>query len=218
MNPGYGLNMRELLIGDFTRMAHVYRFSTVLCMKRESSAEHTFFTSWISFVISHYVKQKGMHVSLGEVLTKCLVHDLEECRTGDINRLFKYSSHELRQAIDRSAYVMLGQTLDKMFDQDNEMTFEKSVLHHWRTSKDDTVEGRIVKFADFLSVLSYMWAEVRFSNQTMFRYHDDVAAYAAEFNDPSFDFIRELVVDAQEIVEKVLSSPENRRPFEIEER
>jgi len=200
------LDMRELLTGDLTRMAHVYRYSSVLVLKKESTAEHTFFTTVYALAVACWVEEVSQEVGGGEgpnlehVLLRALLHDLEECRTGDINRMFKRSSSELYEAIQEGARYQVRTVLDAVFPNPDSSWIQSLLFGVWNEAKDDTLEGKIVTFADFLSVVAYMLSEMNCSNRTMLRYHEEVLRYANIFNGSDYDFIRPLVTEVHGMI------------------
>jgi 5'-deoxynucleotidase YfbR-like HD superfamily hydrolase len=213
------LNVRELLLGDVTRLAHVYRFSSVLVLKRESTAEHTFFTTWFSLCLALWVEKRveegslDVLLSLSMVLKKAVCHDLEECRTGDINRLFKHSDPALRAAINSQSQVEARRAISPLFGDSSEST--RRIWEAWNTSKDSSYEGLIVALADYMSVLSFMWSEIRCSNQTMLRYHEEMLEYVKGFSSPVFDFLRPVVDEVQAITYSLFSQRVRARLEEI---
>ncbi len=52
---------------------------------RESVAEHTYLTTFIAYVLG----QLAPHVDAHKLICMCLIHDLPEARTGDLNTVHK---------------------------------------------------------------------------------------------------------------------------------
>ena len=72
----------------------------------------------------------------------------------------------------------------------------------WENAKDESYEGRIVAFADFLSVLAYITEELRSSNATMREHLISMREYYQKFCAPEFNFIRPLVQQAGDILHR----------------
>ena len=136
-------------------------------------------------------------VNIGTVLSKAVMHDVEECITGDINRPFKYSSTDVAETLHSAAIKATRKALDTL-QLDGHV--QHNLGHIWHDAKDNTKEGRIVKFADYLSVLSYM-AEELSQNMTMRSNREEMRKYALIFEYSDFDFIRPLVNQSKEILE-----------------
>ena len=64
---------------------------------KESVAEHTFSTTFISYVMSRMLPD----VDALKLISMCLIHDLPEARTGDLNAVHKqYVTADDRKALE----------------------------------------------------------------------------------------------------------------------
>lgn len=201
------LNLRAMLSGDLTLMRFVHRFSSFRVQHRESVAEHTFFTTIYSMLIADYVDDAGeVAVDIQMVLRKALIHDIEEARTGDILRMFKHRDEDVAEAISRAAAGEVFLMLDTLLpDGPVPSNMHDAYMMLWQDCKDDTIEGRIVKFADFLSVMSYLLQELESANHVLKQRTADFHNYLRMFDSPDFDFIRPLVDEAHAIARTELS-------------
>lgn len=195
------LDLRELLTGDVNRLRHITRYSTNPQIHRESVAEHCYYVALYGLVISFWVNDEKGEPDIDElkVLRRCLTHDLDETRTGDFQRPFKYRRPELREMLNEVAEEELKDAVAPIFSrEDTRAIFTQYMASMWRGAKDETYEGRIVEFADFLSVLSHMAV-----NATVLRDFDSMIEYAKTFLDPRFDFLRPIVDQALVIAEEI---------------
>jgi putative hydrolase of HD superfamily len=80
---------------------------------RESVAEHTFLTAFVGFVLA----QMHPHADRPRLLEMCLIHDLGEARTGDLNYVQKkyVVADENRAVDDLSRQVPFGNTITRLF-------------------------------------------------------------------------------------------------------
>lgn len=80
---------------------------------RESVAEHTFLTTFVGFVLAHM----HPHVDRPKLLEMCLIHDLGEARTGDLNYVQKkyVVADENRAVNDLSRQVPFGPSISGLF-------------------------------------------------------------------------------------------------------
>lgn len=193
------LNLRELLIGMPVRLRYVNRFSTCRVLKSESVAEHCFFVGFYALMIAEWCRfeASSLSLNLGEILTRALVHDLDEAATGDVPRFFKYSDPELKVHLDVVAERGVDSITSKLWESDG---VRRGILFNWKQAKNDTPEGRIIEFADFLSVLSYIYEEVRSSNSIMKEHIYGMVGYYKNFEGHEFNFIRPLIEDARKIL------------------
>ena len=201
------LNLKEMLIGMPTRLRYVDRFSTCRVIKKESVAEHCFFVALYSLFIAEWCDNQGTlsaPVNISGILANALLHDIDEAATGDVPRFFKYSDPALKTHLDEVAAKGVRQIAKKLWDEGDAISW---IMCCWKNAKSNTPEGRILEFADFLSVLSYSWEEVRQSNVIMKEHLTDMAAYYQRFTTEDFDFLRPLINDARTILfEEILTN------------
>lgn len=197
------LQIDKLLTGALVHSRYVKRFSTCRVQYPETVAEHSFFTALFAMVIADWVIERwGYDIDLGELLRRALVHDLEEVRTGDLIRPFKHSSPEFNRQVEDAARHCFIELLEELFDA----RYVTELVMLWENAKDETLEGRILAFADFLSVLGYVLEEIRGSNRTMRKHVLMLRDYVNKFDEEEFEFLRPLVIQAKQLVnEEVLA-------------
>lgn len=163
------LNMRELLCGDPARLRYVVRFGTCFRMHDESVAEHSFFVCYYAAMLGRWWEQQhGKGLNWQHMMSAAAVHDGEEGLTGDIPRPFKYVSPTVTDSVNDAASVALLHSMEVLH---GEGCGDAAYWHHlWDTAKDmKTAEGRIVAFADFLSVLSWAYTELLVAKNALLR-------------------------------------------------
>src|SRR3990167_6610552 len=151
--------LKELLLGSSSRLKNIIRFSNSHRIQDESVAEHSFGTALYCLVIGNELKLAGLELDVNLAVQRALVHDIEESHSGDFIRTFKHSDPELSKAIDRAAEKFAKSLFDEMSPKGS-----KNLLALWKNAKDRTLEGMLVEFADFLSVLSYVIRESQMGN------------------------------------------------------
>lgn len=193
------LNIKELLIGMPVRLRYVDRFSTCRVMKKESVAEHSFYVAFYSLMIAwwcdNHTGQANLNVA--DLLTKALLHDIDEAATGDIPRFFKYSDDSLKNHLDEVAQKGVHMIAEKLWHNESAIS---EIMFDWKQAKNDTREGRILELADFLSVLSYVYEEIRSSNFVMREHLQAMAEYYEKFTTHDYDFLRPLIKEARTIL------------------
>lgn len=197
------LSLDALLCGDVDRLRFISRFSTCNVIHKESVAEHSFYVAFYALQIGHWVTTVSIDrsVRFDVLLGRALVHDIDESRTGDFYRPFKYSSDTLREHLEHAA----GLEVKGIFERLWEDSVPRSLMHaHWLFAKSADTEGCILAFADFLAVLSYMWTEVKVANHTMREHKESMRAYIQTFYAPKFEFLTPLVAEAEAILEEIL--------------
>src|ERR1039457_105010 len=197
------LQLHQLLNGDANRLRYITRFPTAYASQRETTAEHCFYTALYSMMIGMWVNDVlPGHVSMSQLLEQALVHDLEEARTGDVFRPFKHSNPELKKAIDAQGLVEVCEIFHTMLP--GSVMLADELCEKWERAKDTySPEGCIVAFADYLSVMGYVWQEARVANSDMHVHAVHMLEYAQKSEASEFNFMRELVDQAKLIWQEV---------------
>jgi len=206
------MKLERLLFGEAERLRHVQRFSTCALTHKESVAEHGFYVILYSLAIAQWAWERGDEAFQGAcgtrvglehgVLLRATLHDLEEARTGDIYRPFKHSSPALTEALETAAAEEVKVVLADVFDDDIQAASRRLINHEtWRNSKDHTVAGSIVAFADFLSAMATMLFERRLHNYTIDEHRTTLAEHLKTFRAERFEFLAPLVRQATSLME-----------------
>jgi 5'-deoxynucleotidase YfbR-like HD superfamily hydrolase len=103
---------------------------------KESIADHVFSTTFIGWVLAQLVEEADSN----KVIAMCLMHDLLEARTGDLNYVQKtYLSADEKSALaDTVAGLPFGQTIEALIGE-----FEEA----------RTAEARLARDADQLALI-----------------------------------------------------------------
>lgn len=154
----------------------VHRFNNCHRQCDESVAEHCFYVALYAFFLARHVELKDAKnlpcipsIHYLTLFSRCLLHDLEESRSGDFPRNFKYSTPAVKESLDRAAAVAFGQVIEPLFEpvgiSEKDDAERKECIAQWLHAKADDAEGRIVSLADVLSTLQYVWLEVQRGNK-----------------------------------------------------
>jgi len=208
------LNLEKVLLGHVSRLRYITRCSGCFTVHKESVAEHSYYTTLYAMLIMQYLAFDETAMLTG--LMKAVVHDTEECRTGDIPRPFKYSNEAMRKHIEDAGRVASEQVLDEWFDGDREDTRWCELSYCWAYAKDDTPPGWVVGFSDYLSVLSYAAQEILNGNRTLFQHMGGIETYHEHFEQSKLPFegvqaerARGLVQQAGAIVRRLAGCRES---------
>lgn len=192
------LNIEDMISGDVTRIRYVVRFPNCRRTHPESVAEHSYFTALFAMLIGRTLAVS--EATIGLILQKALIHDVEEAISADLPRPFKYSSPELKAAMDMAAGLAFKQATHNLIENEEGLKLEEL----WHNAKGGGVAGKIVAFADFLSVLSYLVLEAETGNKTIKRHVKELEEYANKFLDPEYGFLREYFNQAYEILKRIM--------------
>jgi len=157
------MDLLYILSGPVGRMSHVTRYSSIPVHRRENVAEHSWWVSFIAMLICDDLLNEGVEVFKGEVLQRAIVHDLDECISGDIIRSFKYRTESMRLAMHDASTENMKEITSKM------SKVGAGVYDHWHDAKDNTLEGDVVRFADMVTVVAYCREEYISGNRHIAR-------------------------------------------------
>jgi 5'-deoxynucleotidase YfbR-like HD superfamily hydrolase len=193
------MNIKGLVLGSSSRLKNIVRFSNSHRVQDESVAEHSFSTALYCLVIGTELRVSGLEIDVELAVKRALIHDIEESHSGDFIRTFKHSKPELAAAIEEASKKFASLLF-------NEMASPKvahNLLGMWENAKDRSLEGMLVEFADFLSVVSYILREASMGNRVILTENaDTLGTYADKFNAERYEFIRKYVKDTQVLLFK----------------
>lgn len=199
--------LSEALVGDLARLRFIIRFSNCPRIHNESVGEHSFYTALYSYMIGTGLKFCGWEIDMGRLLGKALMHDVDECFSGDFIRMFKHSSPALKSEIDKASSVFT-QKLAKNLSSSKLLS--DTFFNDWKKAKEED-EGRVVAFADYLSVLSYVMQEIELGNVRMRRQIVELKRFHNSFRKPEFDFIKHYIFQAGRILDTLTTEEPNER-------
>lgn len=143
------------MTGNIQRLDRVTRYSSVPFSFPEATSTHSFWVAFYSALICAHLKEKSP--PLADVLLHALTHDAAEAVTGDVVRLLKYSTPELKKEIDRSEKILVNQ----MFPR---------ILRSLMVTPTKSVKA-VVKAADWMSLFHYMRREAARMNMEIIPYY-----------------------------------------------
>jgi len=141
-------------------MHHITRYSSLQQIRPENVAEHSWTVAYYSLLISLDLRDRFTDLDLGEVLAKAVMHDVSETISGDIIRSYKYSTPEMKAATEAA-----DDTNMRILVRD--LPVGESLYEFWSEAKDDRLPGRIVAFADLISVVTYVAEEHAMGNRML---------------------------------------------------
>lgn len=193
------LNFTNLLEGSINRMSHVFRFSSIPVNRRENVAEHSWYVSMYAFFIAKDYEERWNgedpipRVDYGKLLSRALLHDLDESHTGDFLRIVKYGHPDLKRALDEVSVSMINKMQEELGVEFTEP---------WAQAKADDLEGEIIEIADLLRVVSYVVEEISSGNKHIIHILNEALGYfeaiqlekdkTFEYNLPRF-YIEEVI-------------------------
>lgn len=186
-------------------LSNVMRYSMTHSIKRESVLEHTGMAVMLSYFIGLHLKSD---VNMEMLLSRAVVHDLDEVATGDIPRPTKYYKQELTdllKQLENESVKKITCSID---------TSPSDIVYDWQHAKHGK-EGFIVSIVDCLCVVAKIHEEiVVFNNNSFKSYHEHLCKtiwekmHQIKQNDIGFtsegkQFIIRLLEDALNLIDEI---------------
>jgi len=141
-------------------LAHVVRFNGKPQQFPESVAEHSFYVTYFTTILLHFLKKAGEPVDEAKALKIALVHDMEEAFSGDILTPFKHYNEEILGAIRKVNRDMIPMAFENLPQE-----LGKEMISLWlEDAEQSSKEGQVVKLADKISLISKCYEETKVGN------------------------------------------------------
>jgi len=151
------------------KLNNMGRWSTDFMHRRATVSEHSFFVAQIGQMLALIEEENGNIIDWGRLFKKLLNHDVVEAMTGDIISTIKHKNEQFRD--------MLGMLEKEVVEENLLISMEEPYKSIYRDilsdGKDETLEGRILKCADYIDAIMECVYEVRLNNLDPFveKYH-----------------------------------------------
>jgi 5'-deoxynucleotidase YfbR-like HD superfamily hydrolase len=160
------VNINDALNGTIRRLNHIQRYSSFPVIKPENVAQHSWQVAFYTYIIGCDLNRRtgtagSRFVNVRLAVVKALVHDVSEALSGDVIRSYKYSSPDMRRATAWADYTNM-QDLTAEFGEVGEQLFDE-----WHDAKNNTMEGKLVAFADLVTVVTYIREERAMGNSAL---------------------------------------------------
>ena len=156
-------------------ISNLVRYNTRWRIKDETVAEHSYFVVLIAMMISWKLRMEhDVDTDTGKILQMAVIHDLPECEVSDIPYGAK-DAMGIRDALRKFEHQFFksGRYLDLYKELEEQRT----------------LESRIVKFADTVSVMMYAQREVSLGNHNFEWIVKDTERRLRRFDfPPEFDY------------------------------
>lgn len=150
--------MLDAASGDCRRLDYVDRFTSIPVMTRETVSQHSYWVTFYSLLVHRAVEQEFGERFVGPICAYAVMHDFVECVSGDLVRTFKYSTPELKSAVD-DAEARLAEGFDPRIK--DLMSLPSAMI---QSPSAMAYVKAVVKAADFVSLHQYMVREVSRGN------------------------------------------------------
>lgn len=107
-------------------------------------------------------ERRALFYDTSEVIKRALLHDIEESETGDI----LYPLHNMNEAFGQKLDEIRDNCIDEVVFDELPFHVRRYYINLWKTSKDDTKEGRLVAAMDKFEILMFSLKELDMGNES----------------------------------------------------
>jgi 5'-deoxynucleotidase YfbR-like HD superfamily hydrolase len=146
-------------------LSNIERCANILHIQRYNVAEHSFYTA---FYALFFADLENRRISASDydfdeplydckkLLYKAILHDLEECVTGDILYPIKHGSYNFSEVICKVVEETLFAELDPRV--------ARKYIEVWSQAKDDSKEGQLIEAMDKFELMLFSFTELMLGN------------------------------------------------------
>ena len=146
------------------KLNNMGRWSTEFMHQRTTVSEHSFFVAQIGQLLAIIEEENGKEINWRKLFYKLLNHDVVESVTGDIISTTKHKNPEVKSMVDTIERELVEENILEPLDDSFKNVFREILFE----GKDDSLEGNILKFADYIDALIECINEIKLSNCTPF--------------------------------------------------
>jgi len=173
-------------------LAHIIRYSSLPKHFKESVAEHSFYTTYITLILCRLLKEEEMEIDAEKAISMALIHDSEEKFSGDILSPFKNYSGEVTDAIRKVNLELIRDAFEGL---------PTSLTNHfvslWAEEGEGvSIEAQVVKMADRLSLIAKCGEEVKAGNEFFQEIYEDQLARLNRDDKPWWNKIKGKVLSS----------------------
>ncbi|HPV02054.1 MAG TPA: HD domain-containing protein [Clostridiales bacterium] len=142
------------------KLNNMGRWSTDFMHQRATVSEHSFFVAQIGQMLALIEEQNGNKVDWCRLFRKLLNHDVVEAMTGDIISTVKYKNAQLRDMLSALEKEIVEENLLASIEEPYKSIYREILFD----GKDSTLEGEILRCADYIDAIVECINEVKLNN------------------------------------------------------
>lgn len=163
INPNEWTELFRDSFKNLKRMSCTNRFSSIPVVSTENIAEHSYYVSVFSLMIHQKVCPDKKEL-IGPLAHYAITHDMDECVTGDVVRVFKYISKEFKESVDKAS----EETFER-YAEDSLKDFMN--IEFGLDEEEKRYINLVVKAADFWSLMMFMRREAAKMNREIIPFY-----------------------------------------------
>ncbi len=142
------------------KLNNMGRWSTDFMHQRATVSEHSFFVSQIGQMLALIEEENGNFVDWSRLFKKLVNHDVVEAMTGDIISTVKHKNEQLRDMLNMLEREIVEEYLLSSMEEPYKSIYREILFD----GKDSTLEGEILKCADYIDAIVECINEVKLNN------------------------------------------------------
>ncbi|MGE5614943.1 MAG: HD domain-containing protein [Bacillota bacterium] len=142
------------------KLNNMGRWSTDFMHQRATVSEHSFFVAQIGQMLAIIEEENGNVIDWRKLFKKLLNHDVVEAMTGDIISTVKNKNKQLRDMLSMLEREVIEENLLASMEEPYKSIYRDILFD----GKDDSIEGKILKCADYIDAIMECVNEVRLNN------------------------------------------------------
>lgn len=151
--------LTEVMMGEFKGLRHLPRWSGHAVIKPESVAEHCYYVGIIAGAIGRkYEHLSGKTLDMAKLYEQVAMHDVEEVFFGDLPSPAKKAFPYLLKSYERAFKESVRDKLEGVDDIGYKHFYN-------RIEEDNSIETKIMKIADVLHTVQYVYSEYKLGNR-----------------------------------------------------
>jgi 5'-deoxynucleotidase YfbR-like HD superfamily hydrolase len=158
------------------KLAYIERCSNTSHIQNYDVAQHSFFISLYTKLFADLENDRlkknpdNKTIDTLKAIEMALMHDLEECLTGDLLYPFKHGvdlAKEERKQLSTAINHVISTHVEKELFHELPILIQKSYIKLWNQSKTDGLEGLLVEAMDKFEILIFALEEMDMGNMQM---------------------------------------------------
>lgn len=147
------------------KLNHISRWASDFMHVRSSVSEHSFLVTQIAQMLGIIEEQHGNSVNWEILYKKALNHDVIEAFTGDILSHVKNKTPKMKAAVSDIEDMIVEELLLSDIEEPYKGIYHDLLFN----GKDETLEGKILKYADYIDAMLECLTEVKLGNNAPFK-------------------------------------------------
>ena len=147
------------------KLNHISRWASDFMHVRSSVSEHSFLVTQIAQMLGIIEEEHGTAINWETLYKKALNHDVVEAYTGDILSHVKNKTPKMKAAVTDIENTIVEELLFSDIDEPYKSIYKDMLF----SGKDETTEGQILKYADYIDAMLECLTELKLGNHSPFR-------------------------------------------------